>query len=168
MSWKTPKRQLFILNCILYSRSLWHYTRCRWSGQPHQAQTRVHQWIHIVRIFTHTGCKIAWHYYNSIGSLLPSSVSSNLERQRPKPWFWTLPMKWVERIAPNWWTFTNHFSFDCQWYSDCNCIRNDCERSFFLMFNRSPTTFYFLLNVYTSEDSNLCRCLITILNEFLI
>ena len=51
LSWKTPKWQLVILNCILCSRGIWHQTTSWRSGEHHQAQTWVHCWIIDVNIF---------------------------------------------------------------------------------------------------------------------
>ena len=42
LSWKTLEWQLIILDCILYSRSLWHQTSGWRPGECHQAQSRVY------------------------------------------------------------------------------------------------------------------------------
>ena len=42
LSWKTLKRQLVVLNCILSSCSLWHQTTSWRPRECYRAQTRVH------------------------------------------------------------------------------------------------------------------------------
>ena len=96
MSWKTSKRQLFIFNCVLSSRSIWYQTS-RWRpGKYPRSETRVLQWITVVRMIININAD--QHETSlSIGFPFPLNVSSHQERQPPRRWSWrqnkgSLPM----------------------------------------------------------------------------